>query len=619
MRRLGAEVITHAAAPDGLNINDDCGSTHLDGPPREVGGPGADAGIALDGDADRCLAVDASGELVDGDQILAILALAMRDTGRLSGETVVATVMSNLGLERAIESAGGKLVRTAVGDRYVVEEMRRCGYNFGGEQSGHAIYLDGHVTGDGLVAGLLLCGALDGRRLSEAAAIMPRFPQVKQNLPRAERGPLTPALLAEVAQSRQRRAGGRAAAEDHRGTGRPGGLPAGDSVLGQCPDHAGDIGVVPEALRGRGHDRVGAPQQDQLRVREALGIHADRAAERRLDADLARSRAERALEARGAEAMEEAPVHRAVLHHAHGAGVVARQDGLGAFAGGRERLEPRGDLVQRLVPADTAELAAPLRPDAPERVQHALGGVGALEVAGDLGAQRTVGERHRRIALDLDCHPVLHGDQHRAGVGAVVRAGRANHLHLVVGVRERVGRLRRVHAGIVRCSASSISSIQCLTGVSVPACTWARQPTFAVAIRAGTPACNAPSLRARSSSDSAGCRIEYVPAEPQQRWDSATGVSAELEWLKFEAGEIDVSAIPTAEFAYVMKTPSLQRLTTHRVTVATEYLGMNCQMAPFTDVRVRQAFNYAINKRKLIAILNGRGVVARGVMPPALR
>ncbi|HUY20265.1 MAG TPA: ABC transporter substrate-binding protein [Candidatus Binataceae bacterium] len=96
------------------------------------------------------------------------------------------------------------------------------------------------------------------------------------------------------------------------------------------------------------------------------------------------------------------------------------------------------------------------------------------------------------------------------------------------------------------------------------------------------------------------------------------GVSAELEWLKFEAGEIDVSAIPTAEFAYVMKTPSLKRLTTHRVTVATQYLGMNCQMAPFTDVRVRQAFNYAINKRKLIAILNGRGVVAHGVMPPAL-
>jgi phosphoglucosamine mutase len=153
-----------------------------------------DLGIAFDGDGDRMLAVDERGEPVDGDQILAVLALD------LGVEAVAVTTMTNLGFHRLMEERGIRVVTTDVGDRYVLEALRRDDLLLGGEQSGHLIWLDGHVTGDGLVAALLLCRALSGRRLSEATAVMPRLPQVMRNLPRAGRGPLPEELLTQVQQ-----------------------------------------------------------------------------------------------------------------------------------------------------------------------------------------------------------------------------------------------------------------------------------------------------------------------------------------------------------------------------------------------------------------------------------
>ncbi|MFE2579495.1 phosphoglucosamine mutase [Streptomyces sp. NPDC059378] len=187
--RAGAEVITIGAEPDGLNINDGCGSTHL-GPLKEaVRTHGADFGIAHDGDADRCLAVDHTGEEIDGDQILAVLALAMRERSALRSETVVATVMSNLGFKLALEREGLKLVQTAVGDRYVLEEMKEHGYALGGEQSGHVIILDHATTGDGTLTGLMLAArvAETGRSLRDLAGVMERLPQVLVNVPDVDR------------------------------------------------------------------------------------------------------------------------------------------------------------------------------------------------------------------------------------------------------------------------------------------------------------------------------------------------------------------------------------------------------------------------------------------------
>jgi phosphoglucosamine mutase len=157
---LGAEVIPLGVKPDGLNINGGCGSTHPELLCETVVASGADIGLALDGDADRLIVADEKGELVDGDQLMALIALGLRARGGLKGQAVVATVMSNLGLERKLDSAGIKLVRTQVGDRYVLEEMRRSGCNVGGEQSGHIILADHSTTGDGLVAGLQVLAAL---------------------------------------------------------------------------------------------------------------------------------------------------------------------------------------------------------------------------------------------------------------------------------------------------------------------------------------------------------------------------------------------------------------------------------------------------------------------------
>ncbi|MER5208464.1 phosphoglucosamine mutase [Streptomyces sp. NPDC002825] len=182
--RAGAQVVTIGAEPDGLNINDGCGSTHLDLLKAAVVEHGADLGIAHDGDADRCLAVDASGNEVDGDQILAVLALAMREAGTLRGDTVVATVMSNLGFKLAMEREGLNLVQTAVGDRYVLESMKDNGYALGGEQSGHVIVLDHATTGDGTLTGLMLAArvAATGKSLADLAGVMERLPQILINV-----------------------------------------------------------------------------------------------------------------------------------------------------------------------------------------------------------------------------------------------------------------------------------------------------------------------------------------------------------------------------------------------------------------------------------------------------
>jgi phosphoglucosamine mutase len=190
--QLGTEVAAIGNEPDGTNINVGCGATDLSLLSDTVRAGGLDLGIAFDGDGDRMLAVDERGEPVDGDQILAVLALA------LGVEGVAVTTMTNLGFHRLMEERGIRVVVTDVGDRYVLEALRRDGMLLGGEQSGHLIWLDGHVTGDGLVAGLLLCNALGGRTLSEAVAVMPRFPQVMRNLPRAERGALPKELQAAV-------------------------------------------------------------------------------------------------------------------------------------------------------------------------------------------------------------------------------------------------------------------------------------------------------------------------------------------------------------------------------------------------------------------------------------
>jgi phosphoglucosamine mutase len=175
----GARVIAIHAEPDGLNINDGCGSTHMGKLQAAVLEHGADLGLAHDGDADRCLAVDASGQIVDGDAIMAVLATALRDRGRLHDNVLVATVMSNLGLHIAMRDAGITLRTTAVGDRYVLEELRRGGYSLGGEQSGHIVIPGSGTTGDGVLTGLLLMEqiAATGRRLDELAAIMTVLPQ----------------------------------------------------------------------------------------------------------------------------------------------------------------------------------------------------------------------------------------------------------------------------------------------------------------------------------------------------------------------------------------------------------------------------------------------------------
>jgi phosphoglucosamine mutase len=202
-RRAGAKVSEIAAAPDGLNINDGVGSTHLDGLVEAVRRAGADLGIAHDGDADRCLAVDGSGELVDGDQILAMCALSLREAGALREDTVVATVMSNLGLHHAMRAAGIEVISTAVGDRYVLEALRERNLSLGGEQSGHVVFADVATTGDGLLTALQVMSRMSatGSPLAELAAVVQRLPQVLRNVPVGDRGRAAadPDVIAAVA------------------------------------------------------------------------------------------------------------------------------------------------------------------------------------------------------------------------------------------------------------------------------------------------------------------------------------------------------------------------------------------------------------------------------------
>ncbi|MGY1695742.1 MULTISPECIES: phosphoglucosamine mutase [unclassified Geodermatophilus] len=188
-RRAGAEVTVIGGEPDGRNINDGVGSTHLGPLTQAVRETGADLGIAHDGDADRCLAVTATGEVVDGDAILAVCALGLKERGALAQDTVVATVMSNLGFHHAMRDAGIGVHTTAVGDRYVLEALRARGLSLGGEQSGHLVFLDHATTGDGLLTGLALLSRMSvtGAPLAELAAVVQRLPQTLVNVPVRDR------------------------------------------------------------------------------------------------------------------------------------------------------------------------------------------------------------------------------------------------------------------------------------------------------------------------------------------------------------------------------------------------------------------------------------------------
>ena len=256
LRRAGAEVTAIHATPDGLNINDGCGSTHMGDLAAAVVERGADAGIAHDGDADRCLAIDATGQLVDGDQIMAILAVAMRDAGELSRDTVVATVMSNLGFGLAMEQAGIEVVRTAVGDRYVLEEMLEHGYSLGGEQSGHIVVADQATTGDGVLTALLLLSrmAATGRPLRELASVMTRLPQVLLNVPDVDRSRLDdPGVLDAVARVEAELGGaGRVLL-------RPSGTEPLVRIMVEAPTEA-QASAAAEAIAGVVRDRLSLPR-----------------------------------------------------------------------------------------------------------------------------------------------------------------------------------------------------------------------------------------------------------------------------------------------------------------------------------------------------------------------
>jgi phosphoglucosamine mutase len=200
-RRAGATVPTIGCEPDGWNINDGVGSTHLGPLIEAVRETGADLGIAHDGDADRCLAVTAAGDVVDGDAILAVCALALHERGALKEDTVVATVMSNLGFHHTMRGAGITVQTTAVGDRYVLEALRAGGLSLGGEQSGHLVFLDHATTGDGLLTGLALLSRMTatGASLAELASVVQRLPQTLINVPVTDR--LTVAENDEVAEA----------------------------------------------------------------------------------------------------------------------------------------------------------------------------------------------------------------------------------------------------------------------------------------------------------------------------------------------------------------------------------------------------------------------------------
>jgi len=208
LRAAGADVVVINASPDGRNINDHCGSTHMEPLRAAVVASGADLGVAFDGDADRCLAIDSTGAMVDGDQIMGILAIALRDRGELAHDTLVTTVMSNLGLTLAMTEVGIRTVQTAVGDRYVLEAMRNGGFGLGGEQSGHLVIARHATTGDGVLTALQLGARITetGKSLAELAVGVARLPQVLVSVAGVDRtradtdeGVLEAVLAAETA------------------------------------------------------------------------------------------------------------------------------------------------------------------------------------------------------------------------------------------------------------------------------------------------------------------------------------------------------------------------------------------------------------------------------------
>ena len=211
LRAAGADVIEIHTTPTGLNINDNCGSTHLESLIAAVREHGADAGVAFDGDADRCLAVDANGSVIDGDHVLAILGIAMRERGTLRENTVVATVMANLGFKLALQAAELNVVETGVGDRYVLEAMRDGNFSLGGEQSGHVIMSDHATTGDGVLTALHMLARMaeTGRSLEDLASVVTKFPQVLINVAGVDkaRAATDPVLAAAIAEAELQMAG----------------------------------------------------------------------------------------------------------------------------------------------------------------------------------------------------------------------------------------------------------------------------------------------------------------------------------------------------------------------------------------------------------------------------
>lgn len=233
---LGAEVVKIGVEPNGFNINADCGSTHPERAAAAVREHGADLGISLDGDADRVMIIDETGTVADGDQVMALIAGRWAAEGRLARDTLVATVMSNLGLERHLEGIGVTLLRTAVGDRYVVEAMRAGGYNLGGEQSGHIVMTDFVTTGDGLIAALQFLSAMveTGRPASELAQVFAPFPQVLRNVRyRKDAAPLDAASVRAVIAAGEARLAGRG-----RLVIRKSGTEPLVRIMGECDDPA---------------------------------------------------------------------------------------------------------------------------------------------------------------------------------------------------------------------------------------------------------------------------------------------------------------------------------------------------------------------------------------------
>jgi phosphoglucosamine mutase len=210
LRRAGAEVIAIGAAPDGLNINASVGSTHLDTLAAAVLEHGADAGLAFDGDADRCLAIDGEGQPLDGDQIITVLASQLKRSNQLVGDTVVVTVMSNLGFHDAMRDSGIKVIETPVGDKHVYAAMREGGYILGGEQSGHIIQMGHATTGDGVLTGLHLLAAVNsiGIPVSAAGKMMTRYPQVLINVRGNKDRAMADPALAEAVNAAKSRLGG---------------------------------------------------------------------------------------------------------------------------------------------------------------------------------------------------------------------------------------------------------------------------------------------------------------------------------------------------------------------------------------------------------------------------